>query len=862
MDFLDVPAEFTGSLISMEFGPGGRIAQLWASDPNLAEEGEEFQFVLPPIQFGDESADDYLPGTILIGVRTGPRDPWVLDRNKTARQLEETGDEEPPEPAKATFEYEFPLLEEFIDASGKFYEIPGPLPQVVWDVEIRNRSRRSVEIGELGFPLAFNNFYDGFGWSDDALQKLWQSRVYIHKFIGGAASWVFAQRMNAEAPGLLVYPGEKTGWEFYSHVRASLNTPYQWEGIPVVYVHSKATMEREEWPAWMNDHTSVVLEPRDTLKVQLRFVPAESDRQDGVGQALQTVGKPVIRSLPGCVAPLDVGIGLEVQNASPDRFFISRDAEVEVDSEEDNSFCFVRPKTPGPLSVSFVNKEGVPSSAHLLFIEPIRDLIRKRAEWIAAHQLVQDKEKVLDQAIVLTNIATFEKSVDPAEYVDSSGIECSLADALFLAEKNAIYPETGQIQVLDDYLKDFLLDDVQNPSSFAVASVLTGGQSIGAYYGRPLGYPHVFNLYHSMYRIASTYGNTRLTAKEYLEFAACTALAMFEQGWRFYVRTVGVLGFARIYDLVDDLQNEGMAAYADQIEECVQFKAEELVKMKYPFAGESVMDTSGFEEVFAAARFLADDEHLERTVRCAYASRSLAPSWWWYGGDKRCYDGIDSTPVKAMVDRGEACLAHTTIPNSMIFFGLMDRDYLAIPEAYLRMAFGGMIGPWALVRTDGAASMCYCPDNASRQAGFNVYTGASGLGYFHYLRGVGSYVLPNRTSMFIFGCHYDFDNAVHVIRPWDGVGRRIVLRQIGVEFQTSFGCVAELRLDERLRWFSAVIENPSDRDIETEVLMQGLWGGKVEVGKQKLTAERGKIRFRVKLAANGPTEVSGKVLPG
>jgi hypothetical protein len=337
---------------------------------------------------------------------------------------------------------------------------------------------------------------------------------------------------------------------------------------------------------------------------------------------------------------------------------------------------------------------------------------------------------------------------------------------------------------------------------------------------------------------------------------------MFEQGWRFYVRTVGVLGFARIYDLVDDLQNEGMAAYADQIEECVQFKAEELVKMKYPFAGESVMDTSGFEEVFAAARFLADDEHLERTVRCAYASRSLAPSWWWYGGDKRCYDGIDSTPVKAMVDRGEACLAHTTIPNSMIFFGLMDRDYLAIPEAYLRMAFGGMIGPWALVRTDGAASMCYCPDNASRQAGFNVYTGASGLGYFHYLRGVGSYVLPNRTSMFIFGCHYDFDNAVHVIRPWDGVGRRIVLRQIGVEFQTSFGCVAELRLDERLRWFSAVIENPSDRDIETEVLMQGLWGGKVEVGKQKLTAERGKIRFRVKLAANGPTEVSGKVLPG
>ena len=39
-------ADLTGSLISMEFGPGGRIVQLWASDPSLPEEGEEFQFIL------------------------------------------------------------------------------------------------------------------------------------------------------------------------------------------------------------------------------------------------------------------------------------------------------------------------------------------------------------------------------------------------------------------------------------------------------------------------------------------------------------------------------------------------------------------------------------------------------------------------------------------------------------------------------------------------------------------------------------------------------------------------------------------------------------------------------------------------
>ena len=64
--------DLTGSLVTLEFGNGGRVTQLWASDPALPDEGEEFQFVLPPIQFGEENSDDYLPGTILIGARIDP----------------------------------------------------------------------------------------------------------------------------------------------------------------------------------------------------------------------------------------------------------------------------------------------------------------------------------------------------------------------------------------------------------------------------------------------------------------------------------------------------------------------------------------------------------------------------------------------------------------------------------------------------------------------------------------------------------------------------------------------------------------------------------------------------------------------
>ena len=116
--------ELTGTLISLEFGTGGRIGQMWVANPNLPDENEEFQFVLSPINMGDEVVEDYYPGTILLGARNHPEDPWIVSRNASARQIEDDED-----PGKVTFEYEFAFLDE-IEAIGKFYERPGVVPQI------------------------------------------------------------------------------------------------------------------------------------------------------------------------------------------------------------------------------------------------------------------------------------------------------------------------------------------------------------------------------------------------------------------------------------------------------------------------------------------------------------------------------------------------------------------------------------------------------------------------------------------------------------------------------------------------------------------------------------------------------------
>lgn len=845
--------ELNGALMTLEFGPGGRIQQLWASDPTLPEEGDEFQFVLPPITLGEEFADDYYPGTILLGARLGADDPWIVSRNTDAEVLE--GDDI----HLVQFEYEFSLLPE-LRVTGKFYEIPGPIPQIAWDIRIANRGRQSVEIGELAFPFALNNLYEGLGRADKAGGKtLWSDRLVIHKYLGGAASYLFAQRLAAEPPGLLIFPGPDTSWEFYTHVPSSLNTPMVWEGIPVVYVYSKAAQEREGWDTWMNGHSSLILEPGDSRVFQTRFVPADRDRFDGVHQTLTLCGQPAIKLLPAAVSPADVGIAVEIAGSTPTQFYTNRDASLETDSDEEGGFCFIKPKEPGPVRLSFEDTMGRLSHVHLCFTEPIESLIRKRADWIVANQVHDEPGSALHKAILVADPKTGQQLVSAAEFTGPFVVEGGLGDALFLAEKNSIYPEPEQIVVLDEFIAEFLRDDLQNPGDHTVGSAFADMKGVALNYGRPHVYPLVFNLYHAMYRVGQV-TKTRLPATEYLRLAYATALAMVRHGIPRQGRGTGYPGYSRVFELLRDLSIEGMNDEVDRLMPFVSVRAEDLLRKQFPYGDDNVLDTSVFEEAFTAARYLNDEAHQERAMRCAYAARSLSPNWWWYGSDSRQWDDYAHGPLPFAFDRGELCLGHTGPENSMMFFELLDRDYAGLSEAYMRLAFGGMLGVWALVGSDGSASMAFGPDFASKLHGMVPTTGDVGLALFHYLRAAGAYVLPNRNyGVFTFGCHFEVQDDHYVVRPWDGIGRKVVLRQMSAEFHLNVGKLREVRLDTRKRWCTLVLENPTDLNLRSELRVRGLWGEVFEVLGETVEASDGELAVSLPLAARSVARVEIKV---
>ena len=292
----------------------------------------------------------------------------------------------------------------------------------------------------------------------------------------------------------------------------------------MVYAHSRAAVEREGWTDWYNGHTSFILEPGDARTFQTRFAPADRDRYDAIYQVLAVCGNPAMRLLPAAVAPVDVGVAVEVAGATPTRFFLSRDGELETDSDEEGGFCFVRPKESGYTRLSFEDNRGRLSHAHFLFTEPIGDLIKRRAEWTAHHQLHEAPGSAFHDAILVTNFRTGEQMANPEDYSGPFAIQGGLSDALFLAEKNTIYPDISQIQILDRLIDGFVRDDLQNPADDSVGSSFADAYSVALNFGLQSVYPLVFNLYHSMFRVASSYGGTRKEPAEYLKLAYRTAM--------------------------------------------------------------------------------------------------------------------------------------------------------------------------------------------------------------------------------------------------------------------------------------------------------------------------------------------------
>ena len=834
-DFGIEPAELSTSAMNFSFGLAGRIANLWISEAGGAFGGDQ-QFVSGPIVIGDETSDEYIPGTILLGTRTDIDEPWIVSRN--------TGGEFTANENVVDVNYEFSLLSD-LTVKGKFYESLEQPGVVVWEITIRNKSRQSIEIGELGFPMALQNSLEGFPISDEGMNALLTERLVVQKHIGGAGSYLVAKKVCGDPPGLLVFPGRDTSFEFYHSAPLSLRLSPGWQGIPILYVHSRATVEREDWGEWFFDHSSLVMEPKEEKVFQICFAPILARHGYDVPMALAEYGVPTFRPIPGAVVPSDVPITIEVSGTRPTEF-VSDDetAEIESESDEYGGTVLIRSKKSGQSRLVVKDMDGRESWAHLYVVSPIRDLIESRAEWICKHQIAQDGP--FEFGIIPADLSEEPKQIP--DFNNSWTIISSLADATFLAEKNRIYFEPDQIKLLDDYIEKFLIRRFHKPGQGTFGAICPPWKdSIAMDASRAQLYVLAAKFYFSCADLA---GGAKLSRKpdEYRDLAR--------------ELVVGLLRFA---------DREGYVAQAlygaDQlfgIDEWQDLRETFIEKSRLPFWSGRYFSIGTLSEVGVMAEVHNSMSATGSVEQLCLSLKSSAPNWWSFGTEPRPTGDYDNHAY--LPDFGEVYPSYTSVASSLAMTTWLKRDYTRLDEAGLRLATGGMLAPWSLVRDDGALTMGFCPDLGSSQRGIINYTGDAGFALADYMRNSTGYLLSSADRGFVpLGVHFESypREGMSVLRlePWDGVGRRIVVRHLNLIVEAEGAKIDVIEFDVNLRWAKITLDNPTEAmKRKARVTVDGLWGPKFVVVDAESKFENGVLVLDTVVEAGRLKEIEIRVV--
>jgi Family of unknown function (DUF5695) len=181
---------------------------------------------------------------------------------------------------------------------------------LLWDVGFENTTGRTLEFGELAFPLRANDDYaapyagatttlaNASGKLAAIEKTIHEQKVLCHSFVAGHSSYALLQRPRGDVPFLLFHCFEDTSFECIYKTAAQGD---DWIGTDLFAVHSNAAKDLRNWRwnPWVNGHSSLVLEPGQKRSYQMRFVFL--DDYSGIQKELKAAGNLGIRIVPSMV---------------------------------------------------------------------------------------------------------------------------------------------------------------------------------------------------------------------------------------------------------------------------------------------------------------------------------------------------------------------------------------------------------------------------------------------------------------------------------------------------------------------------------------------------------------------------------
>jgi hypothetical protein len=728
---------------------------------------------------------------------------------------------------------------------------------LLWDVEFENATGRTLEFGELAFPLRANDDYAApyagatttlanVSGKLAAMQKtIHEQKVLCHSFVAGHSSYALLQRPRGDAPFLLFHCLQDT---FFECVYKSPAQGDDWIGTDLFAVHSNAAKDLRNWHwnPWVNGHSSLLLEPGQKKSYQMRFVFL--DGYSEIAKELTAAGNLGIRIVPSMVVQEDTDTYVEV-NCEHDLEALEIHSDgITVKKRErtdQSSFLTLSFRGRGQKSLRVVYNGKRWTNLHFFCVEDAEQLLKARARFMAERQFVESPDDPYHRHHMFLPFdyrrATRLDDNDDVWEVGGTD-DPGFGDPVFLVAKNSVLPSRDEIEKLEMFVSDCLFKYIQNPETFEIRASLywkvrTPSSPWGSWSKnrseatwRTYNYAFVSNIYHGMYRIGREYDVlSHRSAQDYLRLCYETCRKWFTTGPYTHF---GLITGLNAVNIVEDLKSEGWQKEYETILALMREANQVFLTDPYPYSSEIQIDETAHSQVYFFTRYFgkthSEAASWKRNAEVRQVLQAMRggaqPIWFLYGNDLFAHPDL----------RGQISCWHSEALNGMALMqafedtgdtSLLLAGYAGMTSVLHNVLADGMGFGW--FKLDPGVFACEPP---------RTFEGGSGL--WAFVQAAKSYVVNDPSFGWIgYGCRVENETNQIRVFPKDGVRKRVLIVPDKLHVTLRRGEIEALLFDRRTSALDLQIEDTTGVVKIVPVTIEGL-----ERGEYRVRTENAELR--------------------
>ena len=738
---------------------------------------------------------------------------------------------------------------------------------LLWDVDFENTTDRTLEFGELAFPLRANDDYAApyagatttlakVSGKLAAMQKIvYEQKVLCHSFVAGHSSYALLQRPRGDAPFLLFHCLQDTSFEC---IYKAPSQGDDWIGTDLFAVHSEAAKDERgwHWNPWVNGHSSLVLEPGQKKSYQMRFVFL--DDYSGITKELKSAGNLGIRVVPSMVVQEDTDTHVELNCLKDlDAVEIHSDGITVKERRRTDQATLLTLSFHGrgQKSLRLVYSGNRWTNLHFFCVEDAEQLLKARGRFMAERQFVVNPDDPYHRHHMFLPFdyrrATRLDDNDDVWEVGGTD-DPGFGDPVFLVAKNSVLPSRDEIEKLEMFVSDCLFKYIQNPETYEIRASLYWKQRVpSSPWGswsrtraettwRTYNYAFVTNIYHGMYRIGREYDVlSHRNALDYLRLCYETCRKWFTTGPYTHF---GLITGLNAVNIVEDLKREGWQKEYETILALMKEVNQVFLTDPYPYSSEIQIDETAQSQVYFFTRYFGkthgDGASWKRNAEVRPVLQAMRggcqPIWFLYGNDLFAHPDL----------RGQISCWHSEALNGM---ALMQAFEDTGDVSMLLQGYAGMMSVLHNVLPDGMGFGWFKLDPGVYACEPpRTFEGGSGL--WAFAQAAKSYVVNDSSFGWIgYGCAVENDADQVRVLPKDGVRKRVWIVPDKLHVTLRRGEIKSLTFDRSASALNLEIEDTTGIVKTVPITIEGLEPGEYRVRENSELGARAseKLEFEV-----------------